>query len=161
MLNLLKMTAMELIEVLNWLLGLLTVIAGGGWFINWKANKRKSDAEATHEEADGWKAMQDLYQHTIEDFKVYSEDMRTERTILKKENSEMREKFKGYDEEIIELKRQLARQGRKIEAITPFLCSVVGCLNRKKVTLTDNIDDDSFTTVEERESLNNGMEIGV
>lgn len=141
---------MELVELLNWILGVLTIIAGGGWFINWRANKRKANGEAAQSEAEGWKAMQDLYQQTIEDFKVYSEDMRAERTVLKKENFEMREKYKAYDDEIIELKRQLARQDRKIEAITPFLCSVVGCLNRKKVTLTEDISDGSFDTIEDK-----------
>ena len=141
---------MELGELLNWILGVLTIIAGGGWFINWRANKRKANGEAAQSEAEGWKAMQDLYQQTIEDFKVYSEDMRTERTVLKKENLEMREKYKAYDDEIIQLKRQLARQDRKIEAITPFLCSVAGCLNRKKVNLTENISDDGFDKIEDK-----------
>jgi len=150
---------MELGEFLNWILGILTIIAGGGWFINWRANKRKSNGEATQSEAEGWKAMQDLYQQTIEDFKVYSEDMRTERAVLKKENSEMREKYKAYDDEILQLKKQLARQDRKIEAITPFLCSVVGCLNRKKVNLAENSDDDSFATEEERNKQENENKI--
>lgn len=144
---------MELGEFLNWILGILTIIAGGGWFINWRANKRKSNGEATQSEAEGWKAMQDLYQQTIEDFKVYSEDMRTERAVLKKENSEMREKYKAYDDEILQLKKQLARQDRKIEAITPFLCSVVGCLNRKKVNLAENADDNGFSAVGESQQL--------
>ena len=143
---------MELGEILNWILGILTIIAGGGWFINWRANKRKANGEAAQSEAEGWKAMQDLYQQTIEDFKVYSEDMRTERSILKKENSEMREKYKVYDKEIIELKRQIARQGRKIEIITPFLCGVVGCLNRKKVNLAENMGDGNFLTEQENNS---------
>lgn len=115
---------------------IITAFLGGGWFIYYKANKRKADAEATHSEAEGWKSMQDLYQQTIEDFKVYSEDMRTERTVLKQENSEMRDRYKKLDDEIIQLKRRLSRQGRKIDALSPFLCSVVGCLNRKKVSIT-------------------------
>ena len=132
---------MEIYSIIN---TLVTIFLGGGWFIYYRANKRKADAQATHEEADGWKAMQDLYQQTIEDFKVYSEDMRAERTVLKKENSEMREKFKAYDEEMIVLKRQLDRQERKIEAITPFLCSVAGCMKRKKFSITG--DENGFET---------------
>ena len=152
---------MELGEFLNWILGIFTIIAGGGWFINWRANKRKSNGEATQSEAEGWKAMQDLYQQTIEDFKVYSEDMRTERTVLKKENYEMRERYKAYDDEIIKLKKQLARQDRKIEAITPFLCSAVGCLNRKKINFTENADDNSFATIDEHAAqANNEQNIG-
>lgn len=119
----------------------LTLVAGGGWFVTYRAYKRKAEGEATQTEADGWKAMQDLYQQTINDFKVYCEDMRVERGVLKHENEEMRDKYKKVDDEIIQLKRQLARQGRKLEAFSPFLCSVVGCINRKKVLIGSIIEE--------------------
>jgi len=61
--------------------------------------------------------------------------MRKERSALKTENNEMREKYKKMDDEILGLKRQISRQGRKIEALSPFLCGVVGCLNRKRVNI--------------------------
>jgi Na+/phosphate symporter len=122
---------------------------GGGWFVYYRANKRKADGEATQSEAEGWKAMQDLYQQTIEDFKVYSEDMRTERGVLKKENTEMRERFNKLDDEIIQLKRRLSRQGRKIDALSPFLCGVVGCLKRKKVNISALQSDDEYGENEE------------
>lgn len=122
---------------------LVTIVCGGGWFITYKAYKRKHNGEATQAEAEGWKAMQDLYQQTIEDFKVYSEDMRNERTVLKTENNEMREKYKKLDDEILLLKKQLSRQGRKLEALSPFLCSVVGCRNRKRDNLNAFASDNS------------------
>ena len=37
----------------------------------------------------------------------------------------------------MELKKELARQERKIEALTPLLCGKVGCLKRTKVDLED------------------------
>jgi len=123
------------LEIYNIINTLVTVFLGGGWFLHWRASRRKANGEAAQSEAEGWKAMQDLYQQTIEDFKVYSEDMRTERAVLKKENTEMREQYKRLDDEIIQLKRRLSRQGRKIDALSPFLCSVVGCLHRKKVNI--------------------------
>lgn len=134
---------MDVYSIIN---TIVTIILGGGWFIHWRAGKRKANAEASQSEAEGWKAMQDLYQQTINDFKVYSEDMRNERTALKKENSEMRDKYKQVEEEILSLKRQLSRQGRKIEALTPFLCSVIGCKNRRRDNLntfaSDNANDE-------------------
>jgi hypothetical protein len=140
---------MDIYSIIN---TIVTIILGGGWFIYYKANKRKADGEATQSEAEGWKAMQDLYQQTIADFKSYSEDMRTERTVLKKENSEMQEKYKRLDEEIIQLRRLLSRQGRKIDAMSPFLCSVVGCLKRQKVNIaTLQNDDDSASENENNE----------
>ena len=120
---------------------ILTIIAGGGWFINYRANKRKAVGEATQAEADGWKSMQDLYQQTIEDFKRYSEDMREERGVLKTENNEMREKYKTLEDEMLSLKRQLSRMGRKLEALTPFLCSVIGCKDRRRENLNVFADE--------------------
>lgn len=139
---------MEIYSIIN---TLVTIILGGGWFLHWRATKRKVNGEATQSEAEGWKAMQDLYQQTIEDFKVYSEDMRTERGVLKKENDEMRERYNKLDDEIRQLKRRLSRQGRKIDALSPFLCSVVGCLKRKKVNISALQSDEEY---EEREEDN-------
>ena len=132
---------MEGMDILTFITSILTLVCGGGWFIYYRANKRKANGEASQAEAEGWKAMQDLYQQTIEDFKVYSEDMRTERSVLKKENNEMRERYKKLDDEIIQLRRLLSRQGRKIDAMSPLLCAVTGCLHRKKVNINDSIDD--------------------
>jgi hypothetical protein len=76
--------------------------------------------------------------------------MRKERSVLKTENNEMREKYKQMDDEILSLKRQISRQGRKIEALSPFLCNVVGCLNRRRVNIgsipTDGVSDDDNET---------------
>lgn len=131
---------------------ILTLLAGGGWFVYYRANKRIKYGQATQSEAEGWKAMQDLYQQTIEDFKVYSNDMRQERTVLKKENDDMREKYNHIVEEILILKKQLSRQGRKLEALSPFLCSVVGCRNRKRDNLNVFVSDESK---EDEETTNN------
>ena len=139
---------MEIYNIIN---TLVTVFLGGGWFLHWRATKRKANGEATQSEAEGWKAMQDLYQQTIEDFKVYSEDMRTERGVLKNENAEMRERYNKLDDEIIQLKRRLSRQGRKIDALSPFLCSVVGCLKRKKVNISALQNEEEYEESEEDE----------
>lgn len=129
---------------------IVTIVLGGGWFLHWRATKRKANGEATQSEAEGWSAMQKLYQKTIEDFTNYSEAMRTERKVLKQENAEMRERYNKLDDEIILLKRRLSRQGRKIDALSPFLCGVVGCLNRKRVNIAalqdeENNDDELNT----------------
>lgn len=129
--------------------------AGGGlvWLFTLGATRKKANGEATMAEAEGWKSMQSLYQKTIEDFNKYSEDMRTEREVLKKENKEMRDSYKKVEDEIIILKRQLARQGRKVEALTPFLCGVVGCVQRQRVNLSlvaaQDYDEDTVTNNEE------------
>lgn len=128
---------------------ILTLVAGGGWFITYRAYKRGANGEATQKEAEGWKSIQDLYQQTIEDFKTYSRDMRQERSVLKQENKEMRDKYNQIVEEILILKKQLSRQGRKIEALTPFLCSIIGCKKRRR----DNLD--AFASDNSQESDDN------
>lgn len=127
---------------MEFLLSVATLVLGTGWLFTYRAYKRKANGEATQSEAEGWKAMQDVYQQTIADLKAYVEDVRNDRNHLREdrdkyreENEEMREKINKLDEEISDLKKDLARQGRKIEALTPFLCGVVGCMNRSKVDL--------------------------
>lgn len=143
---------MDIYSIIN---TLVTIFLGGGWFIYYRANKRKAEGEATQSEANGWKGMQELYQKTIEDFKVYSEDMRVERGVLKKENTELYERYKKLDDEIIQLKRRLSRQGRKIDALSPFLCSVVGCMNRKRVNIAALGNDENDEGVDESNNNDN------
>jgi peptidoglycan hydrolase CwlO-like protein len=138
---------MDIYNIIN---TIVTIFLGGGWFIYYRANKQKAQGEATQAEAEGWKGMQELYQKTIADFNGYCEDMRKERSTLKTENTEMREKYKKMDDEILVLKRQISRQGRKIEALSPFLCNVVGCLNRKRVNIgLIQSDDEGGSTIED------------
>ena len=134
---------MDIYSIIN---TIVTIFLGGGWFIYYRANKQKAQGEATQAEAEGWKGMQELYQKTIADFDGYCEDMRKERSVLKTENNEMREKYKKMDDEILGLKRQISRQGRKIEALSPFLCNVVGCLNRKRVNIGAIQSDDEVSS---------------
>ena len=134
---------MEIYSIIN---TIVSIFLGGGWFVYYRANKQKAQGEATQAEAEGWKGMQELYQKTIADFDGYCEDMRKERSVLKTENNEMREKYKKMDDEILSLKRQISRQGRKIEALSPFLCNVVGCLNRKRVNIGAIQSDDEVNS---------------
>jgi uncharacterized coiled-coil DUF342 family protein len=134
---------MDIYSIIN---TIVTILLGGGWFVYYRANKHKAEGEAVQSEAQGWKGMQELYQKTIADFDGYCEDMRKERSVLKTENNEMREKYKKMDDEILVLKRQISRQGRKIEALSPFLCNVVGCLNRKRVNIGAIQSDDEVSS---------------
>jgi hypothetical protein len=141
---------MDIYSIIN---TIVSMFLGGGWFIYYRANKKKAEGEAVQSETEGWKGMQELYQKTIADFDGYCEDMRKERSVLKTENNEMREKYKKMDDEILGLKRQISRQGRKIEALSPFLCNVVGCLNRKRVNVGAIQSDDEVSSNNE-DSIN-------
>lgn len=143
---------------MDFILALATLVLGTGWLFTYHAHKRKANGEAMQSESEGWKAMQDLYQQTIEDFKVYSNDMRQERSLLKQENNdmkqennEMRDKYNKITEEILTLKKQLSIQGRKLEALSPFLCSIIGCKKRSRQNLDIFASNGGDVDIEEEE----------
>lgn len=158
------------IEVYSIISTVITLICGGGWFINWRAKKRQENAKAKQEEAtakqteaDAFKSMQDAYQQTLDDVLKTLDEARQERdhykderNDLRKENGEMREKVKELEGKMTELelnyKKDVSRIGRRLDVLSPFLCGVAGCMNRTKVSLMENIDDNSFATAEERAS---------
>lgn len=137
---------MDRMEILNWVLSVVTLVASGGWFINYRANKRKSEGEAAQEEAAGWKAMQEVYEQHIEDMKNMTNDvredierLREDKKILVEENKKWRQKYDNMEEQIRELKNSVARLGRKLETVLPFSCSIAGCPNRLRVEVQDNV----------------------
>lgn len=112
--------------------------------MTYKAYKRKQMGEATQSEAEGWKSIQDVYQQTIEDLKEFAEDLRSDRNHLKedrdnlrKENNEIREKYLLMEDQILSLRKDLARMGRRLEILIPFTCGVAGCVKRKKVGIQE------------------------
>lgn len=111
-------------QYLEILLSLLTVVLGGGWFVSYRAYKRKASGEATQAEADGWKGQQEVYQRTIKDLTETCEYIKKDRDLLRKENEELRKenaglraKVNSMEEQMQELRREIARQGRRIDAI--------------------------------------------
>lgn len=124
---------------------ILTCVSGGGWFIYYRAYKRKANGEAAQVEADGWKAQQDVYQQTIEDLKQSCEYIREDRNVLREENRKLRDennmlrdKYNELEEQIISLRNELARMGRKLETLLPFTCGVVACPNRTRVEIKES-----------------------
>ena len=104
---------------------ILTLIAGGGWFISYRAYKRKANGEAMQSEAEGWKTQQQVYQSTIHDLHETCDFIRKDRDILRKENEELRKEnaelrstILKFEAQIAELRVTIARQGRRIEALT-------------------------------------------
>jgi len=138
--------------ILQIVMPLITIVTGGGWFVTYKAYKRKNEGEATQAEADGWKAQQDVYQQTITDLKgtcaYIKEDrnlLREENRKLREENNELREKYNAMENQIIDLRKQVAKLGRKLEGVLPFTCAVAACANRTRV----EIHDDDALDIEE------------
>lgn len=131
-------TMTEIIQVI------IGVIAGGGLtsLFAWRANKRKANGEATQTEADAMKSVQDVYQQTISDLQEYNKQLRSDRDHLRqdrnemrRENDELRKRQNELDEKVRQLENDVARNGRILEMLRPFLCGRVNCPNRTMVDL--------------------------
>lgn len=158
---------------MEFVLSVATLILGTGWLFTWRAHKRQENAKAMQEEAsakqveaEAFKSMQDAYQQMHDDLLKRLDEVCGERDAYKDErdeerraNKEMREKYVELENRMTQMdlqyKKDISRLGRRIDVLSPFLCAVAGCMHRKKVTLTDDIDDNSFATEDEKIDNNN------
>ncbi len=149
---------------MEFVLGVATLVLGTGWLFTYRAHKRQENAKANQEEAtakqgeaDAFKSMQDAYQQMHEDVLNRLKEVcderdhyKDERNEERKANKELRQKYTELDERMTKLdlqyKRDISRLGRRIDVLSPFLCGVAGCMHRKKVSLMENIDDNSFAS---------------
>ena len=148
------------LEIYNIINTLVTVFLGGGWFLHWRASRRKANGEAKQTEAQANKEAQEYYNTTLADVNRTLNEVRAERdhykderNELRKENHEMRTKYIEIEEKMTQMdlnyKRDISRLGRRIDVLSPFLCGVAGCMHRKKVSLMENIDDNSFSSTQD------------
>jgi seryl-tRNA synthetase len=134
----------------------LFLSGGAGAFFTWKWQKRKAKAEAVTAEIDATKDMQDMYQQMLEDAKKDREDrreqveeLRADRDHYKQERNELREKMEQLtrsfldwrieaDNDRSKMKMDIAKLGRKVETMVPFMCGDLNCKLRQRVTLSDD-----------------------
>ena len=154
------MDGMEIYTIIN---SALTLICGGGWFINWRAKKRKESAEARQTELNATITEQDMYQQMLKDIEEHNERLRRFNTEISEECEQLRKRVAENDTKlreqgnmIREQEKKLAAQGNKIaslehrlELVTEMVCGRSNCMQRTKVFLSP-IDDDSFTTREDK-----------
>ena len=160
---------MEIYSIIN---TFITVFLGGGWFLHWRASRRKANGEAKQTEAQANKEAQEYYNTTLADVNKTLAEVRSERDHYKderneerKSNHELRQKYIEIEDRMNQMdlsyKRDISRLGRRIDVLSPFLCGVAGCMHRKKVSLMENIDDNSFDSEDEiinQETLNDNKE---
>lgn len=143
------------LEAIISLLGLF-VGGGGGAFFTWRYMRRKAKAEAVTAEVDAAKDMQDLYQQMLadtkterEDRKLQMEELRHERDHYKTERNEIRDKMEQLtrsfmdwrieaDNDRSKMKMDIAKLGRKVETMVPFMCGNLTCKDRVRVVLSDD-----------------------
>ena len=143
------------LEAIISLIGLF-IGGGGGAFFTWRYLRRKAKAEAVTAEVDAAKDMQDMYQQMLEDAKKDREDrreqveeLRADRDHYKQERNELRDKMEQLtrsfmdwrieaDNDRSKMKMDIAKLGRKVETMVPFMCGDLNCKLRQRVTLSDD-----------------------
>jgi hypothetical protein len=129
-----EITIESIIGIMGLLLG-----GGSGAFFTWRWQKRKAKAEAEKEE-------QGYYQQMMK-------DIAADRDYYKQERNDLRQTIKQYDARIDGLERAVARNGRMVEAMRPFLCADMTCKLRKRVVLSEceGVDAAATTPLECKE----------
>lgn len=133
-------------EVYSIITTTLSIIFGGGWFVHWRASRRKMEGEAKQTEAQANKEAQEYYNSTLADVNNTLKEVRAERdhykddrNALRQENETMIQKYKELQNKLteieVEYKREIARLGRRLDCLNPLLCGVIGCPHRKKVSV--------------------------
>lgn len=143
------------INILSLLLG-----GGGGAFFVWRYQRKKAKAEATEAEASAAKELQDMYQQMIadaksdrEDRKAQNDELRQERDHYKQDRNDLRERMEKLthsfmdwrveaDNDRSKMKMEIAKLGRKVEMMRPFMCGDLKCKKRQLVTISEGVDLD-------------------
>lgn len=139
------------IDTLIALAGLL-LGGGGGAFFTWRFQRQKAKAEAKEAEAQAAgadataaKELQDVYQQLITDIKTdrdeqkaYIQELKEDRRHLREDRDDLRKRQDELEEQVRGLQRDVARNGRMVECMRPFLCGRQGCPDRVPVTISDD-----------------------
>ncbi len=123
----------------------LFVGGGGGAFFTWRWQRKRAKAEAKTAEADAAKELQDVYQQLIADVKAdrdeqkaYINELKDDRRHLRKDRDDLRSRQDVLEETVRTLQRDVARNGRMVECMRPFLCGRSACPDRTPVTISDD-----------------------
>ena len=122
----------------------LFIGGGGGAFFTWRWMRRKAKAEAETEEVNMAQRVQDTYQEMLEDKQKEVDDnhrliaeLREDRDHYKQGYIEMRNRQDKTEEMVRDLQMQVARNGRMVEMMRPFLCYDLKCKKRQRVPASE------------------------
>lgn len=141
---------------------------GSGAFFTWRYQRKKAKSEAKAAEAEAEKAkfeamqanatltkeIQDSYQRLTEDLKAnldtqqeyneeqkqYIKELKEDRRHLREERDDLRNRQDKLEKTMRELQREVARNGRMVECMRPFLCGKSGCKDRMPVNISNEMD---------------------
>ena len=115
----------------------LFIGGGGGAFFTWRWQRAKAKAEAEQAETTAAKETQDMYQQLIEDMKQdrqyqreQLDELRSDRDHYKEERNELRDRLDAMEDKVRDLQHDVARNGRMVESLRPFICTDLSCKKR-------------------------------
>lgn len=134
------------IDTIIAILGLF-IGGGSGAFFTWRYQRKKAKAEAVTAEADAAKELQDVYQQLITDIKTdrdeqkaYINELKEDRNHLRKDRDDLRKRQDELEQQVRSLQKDVARNGRMVECMRPFLCGKSGCKDRVPVNISNEMD---------------------
>ena len=134
------------IDTIIAILGLF-IGGGSGAFFTWRYQRKKAKAEAVTAEADAAKELQDVYQQLITDIKTdrdeqkaYINELKEDRNHLRKDRDDLRKRQDDLEQQVRSLQKDVARNGRMVECMRPFLGGKSGCKDRMPVNISNEMD---------------------
>lgn len=130
---------------LDSIIGIISLLVGGGagGFFTWRWQRSKAKAEAKTAEADAAKELQDVYQQLISDIKTdreeqkqYIGELKEDRRHLRQDRDNLRKRQDELEEQVRVLQREVARNGRQLECLRPWMCGREGCALRVPVVIS-------------------------
>ena len=130
---------------LDTIISIITLLLGGsgtGAFFTWRYLRRKAKADAQTSEVNMAKEVQDIYQQALKDKddevqdknRIISE-LREDRDHYRTINNELRQRQDKTDEVVRQLQHDVARNGRMVQSMRPFLCGDLVCKKRQLITM--------------------------
>lgn len=144
-----EMTLAELLGIILGGSGLVGFIVG---FATIKYERMKARGEARTAENEATKSVQDVYQELVADVKAdreglknYIVELKEDRHHLREERNELRVRIDETDEKMRQQAKEIARLGRRVDSLTPLICTVIDCPSRQR-NIIGMVSDDSFDT---------------
>lgn len=129
------------LEAIISLLGLF-IGGSGGAFFTWRYMRRKARAEAVQAEVEAAKEKQEYYRGIIDDVAKDRDYYKGERDEVRERMDKMAHSFMDWrmeaDKDRMDMKMEIARLGRKVEVMAPFMCGDLQCKLRKHVVLSED-----------------------
>ena len=130
---------------LDSIIGIIGLLLGGGTIgsiFTWRFQRKKAKAEATQAEVEAAKEKQEYYRGIIDDVAKDRDYYKQERDEVRERMDKMAHSFMDWrleaDNDRSKMKMDIAKLGRKVETMAPFMCGNLQCKDRVRVVLQDD-----------------------